>query len=221
MHRNGSAPVSVCLAALAGFIDALVFTGLGGFFAASMSGNAARLGVGAGTLSGGEAMLAGALVLSFASGVMVASVIARAWPGRHAAPAALATLLAIAGALLAGRGLLAGAGLALAAAMGAAHLLLLTETRGLGDGAGLTGLLTRAAERLAGALMGDADRAAWLWPLLLWCGFVAGAVLGAACTLRFGPPAFWAAAAGGAALTAWLELRWRRAAPATDGKIAG
>ncbi|WP_164153920.1 DUF1275 family protein, partial [Stenotrophomonas maltophilia] len=38
--------IAICLAALAGFVDALAFTSLGGFFASFMSGNSTRLGVG-------------------------------------------------------------------------------------------------------------------------------------------------------------------------------
>jgi alkylation response protein AidB-like acyl-CoA dehydrogenase len=43
----------------------------------------------------------------------------------------------------------------------------------------MTGSLVRMAQKLAGALMGDADRWGWVRHLYLWLGFVAGVVLGA------------------------------------------
>ena len=48
MRRLSSAATltTVLLAALAGIVDALAFSGLGGFFASFMSGNSTRFGVG-------------------------------------------------------------------------------------------------------------------------------------------------------------------------------
>ena len=209
MHRTEPplAAAAICLAALAGFVDALAFTSLGGFFASFMSGNSTRLGVSLGTAGWGNALVAGGLILSFVSGVIVASVIVRAQPGRRSAVVALTTLLLAAAALLANQGLSTSAGLAMAAAMGGVHLMLLREAASL---AGLTALLTQAAARLADALMGGEDRTGWLGPLLLWGGFVAGAALGAAAGLRLGAPAIGIAAAAGAALTLWLETAARR-----------
>ena len=45
VHRGRA----ICLAALAGFVDALAYISLGGFFASFMSGNTTRLGVGLAT----------------------------------------------------------------------------------------------------------------------------------------------------------------------------
>ncbi len=69
--------IAICLAALAGFVDALAFTSLGGFFASFMSGNSTRLGVGLGAGLPGDAAVAGGLVMSFVSGVIIASVVTR------------------------------------------------------------------------------------------------------------------------------------------------
>jgi hypothetical protein len=60
--------VAITLSALAGFVDALGFLELGGFFVSFMSGNTTRLGVGvAGAMP--EAWIAGGLMLTFMLGV--------------------------------------------------------------------------------------------------------------------------------------------------------
>src|SRR5688572_25405343 len=84
MHRTEPplAATAICLAALAGFVDALAFTSLGGFFASFMSGNSTRLGVGLGSGKWSDAIVAVSLVMSFVSGVILASVIVRAQPRR-------------------------------------------------------------------------------------------------------------------------------------------
>lgn len=57
------------LSALAGFVDALGFMQLGGFFVSFMSGNSTRLGVGLASASSAAAV-AGGLILTFVLGVM-------------------------------------------------------------------------------------------------------------------------------------------------------
>lgn len=211
--------IAVCLAALAGFVDALAFTSLGGFFASFMSGNSTRLGVGLGTGMASDALIALALVMSFVAGVIVSSVIKRAVRQRRQAAvmAGVTALLAIAAAVA-------------AIAPGPIVLLLLAAAMGLENGVftrdgevtiGLTymtGSLVRMGQRLAGALMGDPDRWAWVPFLALWLGFVAGVVLGAGAQLRWGWTALWLAA-GIAALLALLMARAQR--PPADGRDKG
>lgn len=194
--------VAICLAALAGFVDALAFTSLGGFFASFMSGNSTRLGVGLASGASGDAMTAAALILSFISGVILATVIARARPQHDKAMVMLAVT-----------GLLIAAASVGSLAPGPVALLLLAVAMGTENGVFhrdgevtigvtyLTGSLVRMGQRLAGALMGDADRWAWVPYLLLWAGFVAGVVLGVGAHIRWGWGALWLAAAASAALT--------------------
>ncbi|MGK6353702.1 YoaK family protein [Sphingomonas sp. DT-207] len=205
MHRTESPliAVAVCLAALAGFVDALAFTSLGGFFASFMSGNSTRLAVGLGTGVAGDAAMAGALILSFLSGVILASVIVRARGEGHK-PVVMGAVTAL---------LLLAAGLA-SFAPGPLVLLLLAAAMGTENGVfnregevtiGLTymtGSLVRIGQKLAGALMGDRDRWGWVPYLALWIGFLAGAVSGAAAQLRWGWGALWLAAFVAAVLTA-------------------
>jgi uncharacterized membrane protein YoaK (UPF0700 family) len=75
--------VAITLSALAGFVDALGFLELGGFFVSFMSGNTTRLGVGvAGAMP--EAWIAGGLMLTFMLGVTGRSLGAR--PARIGRP---------------------------------------------------------------------------------------------------------------------------------------
>ncbi|RYY37500.1 MAG: DUF1275 domain-containing protein [Sphingomonadales bacterium] len=170
--------IAICLAALAGFVDALAFTSLGGFFASFMSGNSTRLGVGLGSGSLGEAWTALALVMSFVSGVIVASVVAR----RYADHPRESIMVVVTALLIA------------AAAVATLHpgpLVLIFLAMAMGcengvfnrDGAPgfgvtyLTGSLVRLGQKAANALMGDGDRWGWVPYLALWLGFVAGVVL--------------------------------------------
>ena len=195
--------IAVCLAALAGFVDALAFTSLGGFFASFMSGNSTRLGVALGTGDAGVALTAGALVMSFIAGVILSSVINRAAPDRAKTAVMLAVTIL----------LLLAAGLA-SVAPGPIVLLLLAAAMGTENGVfnrdgevaiGLTymtGSLVRVGQKLAGALMGDPDRWGWVPYLALWTGFLAGAVFGAASHMRWGWNALWLAPVVAAVLTA-------------------
>jgi uncharacterized membrane protein YoaK (UPF0700 family) len=218
MHRTESplVAVAVCLAALAGFVDALAFTSLGGFFASFMSGNSTRLGVGLGTGVGSDALIAGGLILSFVGGVILSSVLVRAARHRHkAAVMAAVTVLLTLAAIVA------------TAAPGPLVLVLLAAAMGTENGVfnrdgevtiGLTymtGSLVRIGQKLAGALMGDPDRWGWIPYLALWLGFLAGVVSGAASHLRWGWHALWLAALISAALTlAIARLTGPRGLPA-------
>jgi uncharacterized membrane protein YoaK (UPF0700 family) len=198
--------IAICLAALAGFIDAFAFMSLGGFFASFMSGNTTRLGVSLASGLKGDATTAGALILSFVSGVMLASVIIRARPkdSMTAVMAGVTLLLLIA----AGVGHYAPGMIALlllAMAMGAANGVFHREGDVTFGVTYLTGSLVRMAQKLAGALMGDADRWEWLPYLLLWAGFLAGVVCGVGAEFRWGWSALWLAAGVSAALTVLIH----------------
>lgn len=203
--------IAVCLASLAGFVDALAFTSLGGFFASFMSGNSTRLGVGLGTGDASAALTAGALVMSFIAGVILSSVIVRAAPGRGMVGAMLAATIL----LLLAAGLASVAPgpivlLLLAGAMGAVH--------GMSDQDGetaigltaMSGALVRVGRKLASALMGDPDRWAWVPHLALWTGFLSGVVFGAAGHMRWGWGALWIAPVVSAVLTAAIAGTARR-----------
>jgi uncharacterized membrane protein YoaK (UPF0700 family) len=197
--------VAMFLAALAGFVDALAFTSLGGFFASFMSGNSTRLGVGLGSGDAYVAKMAGGLILSFVSGVIASAVIVRATGARarSAVMAAVTVLLfaaATVAAVMPGPVVL----LLLACAMGAENGVFTRDGEVSIGLTYITGSLVRMGQKLGGALMGDADRWGWVPYLTLWIGFVAGAVSGAASQWRWGWNALWLAALVAAAITVVL-----------------
>jgi len=223
MHRTAPplAAAAICLAALAGFVDALAFTSLGGFFASFMSGNSTRLGVSAGTGGWGNALVAGGLILSFVSGVILASVIVRAQPARDkpmvmVAVTALLVAAAVVAALSPGPIVL----LLLAAAMGTENGVFQRDGEVTIGVTYLTGSLVKLGQKAAGALMGDADRWAWAPYLLLWLGFVAGVILGTGAHAAWGWTALWFAAGASAALTLLMVRVQRATAPRPAGPWA-
>ncbi len=198
--------LAVWLSALAGFVDALGYMALGGFYVAFMSGNSTLLGIAASRAQGWRTALEAGLVASFVAGVMLgtlAGIVAGRLAERRRPPAVLAlvaALLASAWALhRAGHGHWAGPVMALA--MGAENTVF--QNRGQ-SGIGLTymtGTLVRMGQRLAEALTGQPWRRA-LPDLLLWLGMVAGASFGALAYAALGLDGLWAAVAAAAVLAA-------------------
>lgn len=193
--------LAAALAALAGFVDAIGFMGMGGFFVSFMSGNSTRLGVGV-AAEAAAAAVAAALVAAFVLGVTAGALVSRL-AGRRSRTVVLATVaLALAlAAILHQPGAVPGSFLLVAFAMGAENMVF---QRGGDVAFGLTymtGTLVRIGQRLADALAGG-PRWNWLPWLLLWSGLVAGGVVGALAWLRFGADALWIAAGLAAALAA-------------------
>lgn len=202
MHRHEKRvwPLAVALAALAGYIDAVGFIWLGGFFVSFMSGNSTRLAVGVADGSA-AALVAGALIGAFVAGAIGGSLVASLAGGRRkVAVLALVTILLSAAAAFAATGLERSAIALLALAMGAENAVF---RRGGEVSIGvtyMTGALVKLAHGIADAMLGG-ERWSWLPYLLLWCGLVAGAVGGAACYRALELNALWVAACAAALLT--------------------
>lgn len=209
MRRLTSAATlaTVLLAALAGFVDALAFSGLGGFFASFMSGNSTRLGIGLSHGWNGAAATAAALVLSFVAGAMLGTIVGaaaveRLGPTRRAeAVMGFVTLLLAFGAAVAAFAPLTFAMLLLAAAMGAQNGVVAPDGEVRVGLTYMTGTLVRIGQRLARRLMGDRTAPTPRRDLLLWLGFVAGVSIGGLGWTWLGLAALWVAAALAAALT--------------------
>lgn len=205
-HDRRSRALAICLATLAGYVDALGFMESRGFFVSFMSGNSTRLGVGLAGLTG-SAAAAGGLIAAFVAGVMVGSLSGRAVRRRRQA----AVLLVVAGLLAAAAGLGA-AGMtvvaigAAAMAMGAENAVFERDGEVSLGVTYMTGALVKLGQRLAGALTGG-DRWGWSPYLLLWLGLVGGAVTGALLYPQVGLSGLWIAA-GAAALLAALAARF-------------
>ncbi|MBT2246907.1 DUF1275 domain-containing protein [Sphingobium sp. BHU LFT2] len=198
--------LAACFATLAGYVDALGFLYLGGFFVSFMSGNSTRLAVGLSTHLSDAATAAG-LIASFVIGVMLGSLCVRVVQrSRYSALMYfIAAMLTIA-ALLAITGSNWAAAAALAMAMGAENALFERDGEVQIGLTYITGTLVKFGQRLLSALMGG-DRFGWLPYLMLWLGLVTGAVLGAASYQIVGHYAIWAAAVAALLLAFWLHHR--------------
>lgn len=189
------------LSGLAGFVDALGFLSLGGFFVSFMTGNTTRLGIelAQGRLDG--ILLAGMIIVLFVLGVVCGSLAGHAG-GRRRQAAVLAfvtlTLALSAGLDTLGLGIAAAGVLALA--MGAENAVFQRDgevTIGLTY---MTGTLVKMGQRLAGALLGG-PKLAFLRHLTLWLSLLGGAILGGFAFGQVGLYAIWLAVAAAACFT--------------------
>ena len=186
--------LAIGLSALAGYVDAIGFIELGGFFVSFMSGNSTRLGVGLIERSH-DAAIAGGLIATFVVGVIAGSLTGR-FAGSHRRPVVLmlvAALLTVAAACAA-IGSTPIAVVAMVLAMGAENSVF---EQGDDVHIGLTymtGALVKFGHRAATAFMGG-DRFAWAPYILLWAGLVVGAMSGAATYQWLGLASLWIAVA--------------------------
>ncbi len=197
MHTQDrtSRNIAIGLAGLAGFIDALGFLSLGGFFVSFMSGNSTRFGVEAGDHASWQpALLAFAIIALFVLGVMLGQTVRRLrsrLPSTAVLVLVSAMLLAAAIAVELGQPTLAV--LLAASAMGASNNAFMRRDEVSIGVTYMTGTLVRFGQNLAARLLGDRNRR-WFPYLLLWSGLLAGAVLGAVCWRLWGLHALWIAA---------------------------
>lgn len=192
--------LAACLSALAGFIDAVGFSRMGGFFVSFMSGNTTRLAVGT-VQNAGVAATAGALILLFVLGATAGALAAQlSGARRKAAVLALATLLLLVAALAGDAGLARLCIGAMTLAMGAVNSVFLRDGEVSIGLTYMTGTLVRLGQRLATTLTGG-ERWSWLPYLLLWLGLLCGAILGAFAFARVGLDALWIAAASAGLMT--------------------
>lgn len=212
-YQRREIALAACFSALAGYVDALGFITLGGFFVSFMTGNTTRLGI---ELAGGQAggiALAGGIIALFVCGVVTGSLVGHA-AGRQRAPAVLATvtvLLALAALMETSGETMPAVGL-LAVAMGTENAVFQRDgevTIGLTY---MTGTLVKMGQRIAAACFGG-DRLGWLPYALLWTGLALGACAGAAIYPLLGLHALWIAA-GVSAILAIVTLAARREARA-------
>ncbi len=213
-YRRREVALAAGLSAIAGYVDAIGFLQLGGFFVSFMSGNSTRLGVGLAMGHWTTARTALALIGLFVVGVVLGALVARrSGEDRRSAILTLEAALLTASAGLFAAGFDVAGAAAMVLAMGAENAVFQRN----GDvGVGLTymtGALVKAGQRIAAALSGG-DRWAWGPYVLLWAGLSLGGALGAAAYLRMGTSALWAPAgllAVLAASSAWAEHRLRAA----------
>lgn len=208
--------LAATLSALAGYVDAVGFMTLGGFFVSFMSGNSTRLGVGLSLGEWDQAAVAVGLILLFVIGVVIGATVARRFgEGRRSAVLAVEAGLLLVGAGLCSLGWREPGMVAVVLAMGVENAVFQRQ----GDvGVGLTymtGTLVRMGQRIATALHGG-PRWDWVPFLMLWTGLAVGGAIGAVSFQRFDVMALWPAFVVVATLTLAVrvaELRASRSGP--------
>jgi uncharacterized membrane protein YoaK (UPF0700 family) len=199
-HDNGSRALAVWLSAIAGYVDAVGFLKLGGFFVSFMSGNSTRMAVAIAEQRRG-AFLGLGLIGFFVLGVALGSVMGRV-AGDWRKPVVLA-FVSLSLVVAASSGMIDYPAIAVAAmamAMGAENAVFENNGEVRIGVTYMTGTLVKVGQRIAAIPFGG-DRMAWAPFLVLWFGLICGAVAGAAIYPRLGLNALWPAA-GAAALAA-------------------
>lgn len=170
--------VAACLSAVAGYVDAIGFLSLRGFFVSFMSGNSTQAATFLATAHWRHAAAAIGLIILFVSGVVLGSLVGQR-AGRNRRPAVLA-LIAV---LLAMSSLCGVEGwphcaiIAATVAMGAENAVFERDGEIIGL-TYMTGTLVKLGQRLALTCLGE-DRWSWLPYLISWSALVIGAILGA------------------------------------------
>lgn len=180
------------LSSTAGYLDAVGFLDLGGYFVSFMSGNTTRMSAEATTghlVGAGKAI---GLIGLFFLGSFFGAVVARWRDGRVGVLAATSALVALS--LVASRlsWFPVPAILIVVVAMGTMNATFLRDGEVAVGLTYMTGAVVKSGQRLADALFGG-PRWGWLRPLVLWASLAAGAILGGWAYLRLGLGALWPA----------------------------
>ncbi|MFD4180409.1 YoaK family protein [Rhodococcus sp. NPDC058514] len=182
--------IALLLAALAGFIDAMGFITLGGFFVSFMSGNSTQMAVFAVDGAFEQAAIGATIIGLFVGGVLLGSLIGHRT--RHGSAVLVFVAISVAAAAI-------GAAFdaptqvvisALVLAMGAENTVFERSDASSVSLTYMTGTLVKLGQRIAAALVGG-PRWAWVRFALLWLGLVLGVVAGAAVHRWIGLQGLW------------------------------
>ncbi|AIY03541.1 hypothetical protein ART_3942 [Arthrobacter sp. PAMC 25486] len=182
------------LSSAAGFVDAVGFIHLGGYFVSFMSGNSTRGGT---ALAEGNWMgfaLAFGLVAAFFFGVVSAAILRRLVPSRKRMAVLLYVTLALASAVVL-FDLGVGSWLApamMAVAMGAENVIFERDGEVSIGLTYMTGTLVKMGQHIANALTGGEKRL-WRRYLLLWLSLTTGSIIGGLAYLALNLNALWIA----------------------------
>ena len=194
-HDNTSRWLATGLAALAGFVDAIGFINLGGFFVSFMSGNSTRFAVGlADHLPWTSALVPPGIIALFVIGVILGYAVRRLSKTRPSTIVlTMMSILLFMAAVAGNLQLDIAAVVLMALAMGTANNVFVREGEVSIGVTYMTGTLVKFGQRVAERLLG-AKESRWLPYFLLWLGLVAGACLGAFAYTEIGLSALWLAA---------------------------
>ena len=210
--------LAIVLTGTAGFVDAVGFLEVGGYFVSFMSGNSTRMVVdlAAGNLA--RAGIAAAVLVSFFLGAALGALVTR----RHSLYDRPTVLALVAGLLVAGLGVqgfidatVVGLPLAMSlvsAAMGAMNSVFHSGGVVSLGVTYMTGAVVKSAHSLVDALLGG-PWAPYRQQVALWASLAAGGVAGAALHVYWGAWAIGLAAVvvcGALGVTVWLRRRGLR-----------
>ncbi|MFG1785432.1 YoaK family protein [Rhodococcus oryzae] len=186
---------AVLLAALAGYVDAMGYITLGGFFVSFMSGNSTRMAVGAVDGHWHVAAVGAAVIGLFVLGVVLGSVLGRITRARRRSVVmCLVAGLLVAAVTASAIGPRQVVIAALALAMGAENTVFERTGESSISLTYMTGTLVKLGQRIAAALTGG-PRWEWVRFAGLWLGLVLGVAAGAAVHRGVGLAGLWAAVA--------------------------
>ncbi|MFI6431147.1 YoaK family protein [Rhodococcus oryzae] len=186
---------AVLLAALAGYVDAMGYITLGGFFVSFMSGNSTRMAVGAVDGHWHVAAVGAAVIGLFVLGVVLGSVLGRiVHARRRSVVMCLVAGLLVAAVTASAIGPRQVVIAALALAMGAENTVFERTGESSISLTYMTGTLVKLGQRIAAALTGG-PRWEWVRFAGLWLGLVLGVAAGAAVHRGVGLAGLWAAVA--------------------------
>lgn len=211
-HQRSEIILAVALSSAAGFVDAVGFIHLGGYFVSFMSGNSTRGGTALAEGNWEGFVLAFGLVGAFLTGVVSAAILRR----RVSAHKRMAVLLYVTAALatavvlfdLGATGWLAPAIMALA--MGAENVIFERDGEVSIGLTYMTGTLVKMGQHIANALTGG-QKTLWLRYFLLWISLTAGSIVGGFAYLALNLNALWLAV--GVLVLAVIFNGWLRTNP--------
>jgi len=184
MTPNSQLSLGLALTASAGFVDAIAFLELGGFFASFMSGNTTQLGIaiaGQPDVMGNVVIwLPAALIALFFVGAFLGTLVVRAYrkDGSLAVMASVVIVFLLVSILRREGLVLVHPVLLLAAAMGAQNAAVQPIGSARLGVTYVTGTLFNSAADLAGSLRGEVPRWRWLQHFAVWFSLMVGAVCG-------------------------------------------
>lgn len=204
--------LAAVLSSAAGFVDAVGFIHLGGYFVSFMSGNSTRGGTALAEGNWAGFAIAFGMVAAFLTGVISAAILRRLVPSHKRMAVLLYVTAALSSAVvlfdLGLSGWLAPAMMALA--MGAENVIFERDGEVSIGLTYMTGTLVKMGQHIANALTGGEKRL-WRRYLVLWLSLTTGSIIGGFAYLALDLDALWIAV--GVLVVSVLFNDWIRRSP--------